>query len=608
MPRPVLIPLRALSLVVSVGLIAASLMPSTAQAAVPVPVIASISAGGSHTCALTTSGGAKCWGENSRGELGDGMWADTRVPVDVRQLTSGVAAISAGGSHTCALTAAGGAKCWGDGRDGALGDSGILTSKLPVDVTGLTGGVAAISAGDAHTCALTTSGGAKCWGDNSEGQLGNGTTTSSSTPVDVTGLTSGVAAISAGEVDTCALTTAGGVKCWGYNRYGQLGDGTTTSRSTPVDVVGLTAGVSAISTVGLHTCALTDTGGAKCWGHNDSGELGDGTTTDSVIPVDVTGLSSGVSAISDGYDHTCALVTAGDLMCWGNNDLGQLGDGTTHSSATPVTISRTKGKLASVSAGYGHTCGVTVSGLVRCWGGNNSGQLGVGTTANSLLPADVFGPTISGIQSSVDTGQSVSSGGLLSIITTWAGTDPYGTIVSYKARVQINGGGWRNLTLTGPLATSVTVLLRPRNFYLFQILATDSSGRSSVWSPEQSFDLLTDQESSAVYVGPWTRQPLAGAWGGAVKYSTALNATATFRFHSSNVVWIGSEGPAYGSADVYVDGVYVTTVDCHAGSTMDRQTLFRIGGLRSQQHKLEIVNLATDGHPRIDIDGFVSGL
>jgi alpha-tubulin suppressor-like RCC1 family protein len=137
---------------------------------------------------------------------------------------------------------------------------------------------------------VTTAGAVKCWGDNTYGELGDGTTTSSTTPVDVVGLGSGVASVSAGWMHTCVVTTAGAVKCWGYNGFGELGDGTTTSSTTPVDVVGLGSGVASVSASSGHACAVTSAGAVKCWGVNDYGALGDGTTTDSTTPVDVVGL------------------------------------------------------------------------------------------------------------------------------------------------------------------------------------------------------------------------------------------------------------------------------------------------------------------------------
>ena len=199
--------------------------------------VQAIATGYNHTCALTASNGVKCWARNSHGQLGDGTYTDRYIPVNVVGLSSGVQAIAAGGTHTCALTAFGGVKCWGYYDYGNYHD---YFPNAPVDLGGLTSGVQAIAAKLWHTCALTNSGGVKCWGFNSFGQLGNGTTTIFYTPpVDVVGLSSGVQAIAAGGLHTCALTASGGVKCWGQNTYGQLGDGTTTDRYTPVDVVGL---------------------------------------------------------------------------------------------------------------------------------------------------------------------------------------------------------------------------------------------------------------------------------------------------------------------------------------------------------------------------------
>ena len=342
--------------------------------------VVAVSAGGYHTCSVTTAGGLKCWGRNSSGQLGDGTYIHRLTPLDVTGLTGGVAAVSAGFVHTCAVTTAGGLKCWGDGFGSA-----------PVDVSGLSVGVSTVSAGRHHTCAVTTAGGVKCWGANSNGQLGDGTTTIRAPPVDTSGLSSGVSTVSAGQSYTCAVITAGGLKCWGSNHYGKLGDGTATDRSTQVDVTGLTSGVAAVSTGSYHTCAVTTTGGLKCWGSNRYGQLGDGTATDRSTQVDVTGLTSGVAAVSTGSFHTCAVTTTGGLKCWGQNRYGQLGDGTTSIRSTPVDVSGLSARVAAVSAGLDHTCAPTTTGGLKCWGLNRYGQLGDGTTSTRATPVDVSG-------------------------------------------------------------------------------------------------------------------------------------------------------------------------------------------------------------------------
>jgi alpha-tubulin suppressor-like RCC1 family protein len=353
--------------------------------------ITALAAGWSHACALTGSGGVKCWGHNGSGQLGDGTTTNHGTPVDVSALTNGVTAVVAGGSHTCAITSTGGVKCWGWNEFGAVGDSTTTNRSTPVDVSGLSSGVVSLVAGQSHTCAMFDDGRVMCWGWNGHGQLSDGTITQHSTPVDVIGLSSGVTALATGRFHTCALTSTGGVKCWGSNLAGQLGDGTTTQRSMPENVNGLTGDITLLVTGESHTCALTSAGGVKCWGSNHSGQLGDGTTTDSTIPVDVSGLSSGVTALATGQMHTCALTSSGGVKCWGYNWAGQLGDGTTTQRNTPVDVNGLTSVVTALEGGWYHTCALIGGGKVKCWGWNGSGQLGDGTTDNRSTPVNVSG-------------------------------------------------------------------------------------------------------------------------------------------------------------------------------------------------------------------------
>jgi alpha-tubulin suppressor-like RCC1 family protein len=369
-------------------------------------------AGGIFSCALTTAGGVECWGAGYWGSLGDGSFATgSGTPVGVTGLSSGVVQITVGYGHACALTVAGAVKCWGANFFGALGNGSVANSATPVNVSGLTSGVAQISAGGYHTCAATTGGGAKCWGYNFEGQLGIGIFQTSPpygslTPVDVSGLTEGVMKISAGGVHTCAVTTGGDARCWGSNSDGQLGDGTFNSSATPIGLSGLTSSMAQISGGWYHTCAVTTGGAAKCWGHNRYGQLGDGTTTTSdpfgiPMPVDVIGLTSGVARISSGNStagHTCAVTIAGGAKCWGYNYDGRLGSGTftpfpPYGVATPVDVSGLTSGVAQISTSAEHTCAMTTAGGAKCWGYNGLGQLGDGTYTDSPVPVDVSGLT-----------------------------------------------------------------------------------------------------------------------------------------------------------------------------------------------------------------------
>jgi alpha-tubulin suppressor-like RCC1 family protein len=395
---------RTLALLLAVLLPSGSLLGLTGMPAASAATLATmLSTGtGDGTCALTIAGGVTCWGSNSFGQLGNGtVGGFSSVPVDVSGLASGVAAVSVGYWSACALTTAGGVKCWGDGQLGDLGNGTLSSSSVPVNVSGLSSGVAAISAGFHGGCALMITGGVKCWGDNGHGQLGNGTTQTRLVPGDVTGLTSGVAQVSQGMDDACALMIDGSVKCWGYNGDGELGNGTTSADVlTPVDVVGLPAPVASISASSYHSCVVTTAGAAMCWGSNLFHQLGNGTNIDSSVPVRVSRLSSGVSSISATPFGTCALTTGGGVKCWGANDRGQLGTGDERYRAVPVDVLGLTGGVAEVSSGTEQTCALTTAGGVRCWGYNGGGDLGDGTTTDRHRPVRVIylpGVEISGL-------------------------------------------------------------------------------------------------------------------------------------------------------------------------------------------------------------------
>ena len=293
-------------------------------------------AGAEHTCGLGFGGSVKCWGTNFAGQLGDGTNVDRNAPVDVVGLGRGVTAIATGSEHTCAVIA-GGVRCWGANFSGQLGDGTNANRNSPVDVSGLSWGVTAIAAGAEHTCAVVA-GGVKCWGANFSGQLGDGTNANHNTPTDVSGPGLPVTALAAGGSHTCALSAGGAVKCWGTNFTGQLGDGSNVGRNAPVDVLGLPRRVTAIAVGGSHTCALSAAGAVSCWGTNSSGQLGDGTRAHRNVPVAVSRLGRGMTAIAAGGEHTCALTDLGAMQCWGANASGQLGDGTNVSRDAPVDV------------------------------------------------------------------------------------------------------------------------------------------------------------------------------------------------------------------------------------------------------------------------------
>jgi alpha-tubulin suppressor-like RCC1 family protein len=353
--------------------------------------ISAMTANGAHTCILTNSGKIKCWGRNDVGELGNGTVSSGSTAKDVVGLLDPIKKVTAGFNHTCAVTDLGTVKCWGQNNYNVLGNTSISGfSATPMDVLNLNSLAKNIDTATTHTCILTNSRDVKCWGFGNYGALGNSNGTTSLTPVDVAGLGENVQKVATGDHHSCALTDYGGVKCWGFNIDGQIGDGSRSNRLSPVDVSGLNASVKEVEAGHWHTCALTNSGGVKCWGFNGYGELGDGTFFTRDTPVDVLGLTSGIQAIALSYSHTCALTTLGQVKCWGYNNSGQVGSGDKLNTPIPTLVGGLEGPAKAIAAGSNHTCALLISDKVQCWGNNFLGQLGNGDGINSLTPVSVL--------------------------------------------------------------------------------------------------------------------------------------------------------------------------------------------------------------------------
>ena len=389
-------------------------VPSTPTSTPPTPTFTALVAGWRHTCGLVSGGTAYCWGQNWYGQLGDGTSgngknsADRTSPVAVNGGLT-YTALVAGEGHTCGLVSGGTAYCWGangyrqlgDGTSGNGTNSADRTSPVAVNVARTF--TAQVARGQ-HTCGLAPGGTAYCWGWNVYSQLGDGTSgngpiaTVRTAPVAVSGGWTFTALVAGGN-HTCGLVSGGTAYCWGYNASGQLGDGTSgTNRTAPVAVSGgLT--FTALVAGDKHTCGLVSGGTAYCWGYNDEGQLGDGTSgngtnsANRTVPVAVSGGLTFTALMAGAY-HTCGLVSGGTAYCWGYNGKGQLGDGTSGNGGnsanrtTPVAVSGGRTFTALV-AGGSHTCGLVSGGTAYCWGENGYGQLGDGTKDDRITPVAV---------------------------------------------------------------------------------------------------------------------------------------------------------------------------------------------------------------------------
>jgi alpha-tubulin suppressor-like RCC1 family protein len=353
--------------------------------------VAAVAAGGSHACALLTDGTARCWGGDAFGELGDGIQQFAQTGVEpVRVALTGITALAAGGYQSCALLADGTVSCWGNNEWGELGSGPrALFDSTPTPVPGLAGLVAIAATGpsreggevnDEYTCVLGAGGQPFCWGEDEEGDLGDGGTADYVlSPVAVPGVT-GATQLALGGSHACALLADHTASCWGTDLL--------TSLSPPTAVAGLSS-VAGLVAGALHTCALLLDGTVSCWGDNTFGQLGTGTTsfTPTAAPgTPVSGLA-GVTAIAAGGDHTCALLGDGTVRCWGSDINGELGDGTIIVQRDAPTRVIGVSAAIAISAGAGLSCALSGDGTVRCWGENDSGQ--VGTESSTGLPTPI---------------------------------------------------------------------------------------------------------------------------------------------------------------------------------------------------------------------------
>lgn len=375
---------------------------STNSIALTVSKASAVAAGNGQTCAIVRNQQPVCWGRNDTGQLGNGQsGTDSTTPYPVTGIPS-AAQLAAGNLFTCALpTGTGTPQCWGANDTGQLGNGSTTSSNVPVPVSGITtataitarGATAGSGAERGHACALTSSATVWCWGRNANGQLGDGTNNDASTPVQVTGLTTATA-VSAGGFHTCAIRSDQTVVCWGFNASGELGNGSNTDSNVPVVVKNL-SGVTSLATGAYHTCAVSG-GNVYCWGRDDRGQLGDGGGSDQNAPEQITlppGSASAKSVVA-GDSYTCALLTDSNVLCWGDNESGQLGDGSTTERDTPTAIDNQLQApsgyqlIQAISAGRDHTCVVLIDQSVRCWGNNNHDGLtdGVGFMADTPAP------------------------------------------------------------------------------------------------------------------------------------------------------------------------------------------------------------------------------
>ena len=526
---------------------------SVASAAGATPT--SVAAGTYHACAVLSDTTVECWGQNSGGANGDGTTTAESLPVSVQNAT-GTAALTgvtqiATANDSCALLGDGTVRCWGGNAYGQLGIGttsgpqscgGQACSPLPVEVKNTDGSgpltnVTQLALGGNDACAVLADTSAVCWGDNMDGQVGN---VNAPLIVDVPVVVkldpsaqplTGIASMSVGGTDACAVLTNGTARCWGYNFFGQVGDGTRQTRGAPTAVMNSSgsaplSGVAQIAVGANVTCALMSDQTVQCWGRNSVGQIGDGTTAfDQLLPTAVvsapgSGGLSGVSRVTAGGDDACALLTDGTVRCWGDNGFLELGDGLvvgpdtcgqSFCGTTPQTVEAGPGQgalsgVSAISTAGLNTCALLNGGAVRCWGHNADMELGDGTTVSRCFPAQVgvVGPAAQA--PTIPTGVTAVRGVGQATVHWALQTGDCGTPVT-SFNVTASPGG-THLTVSGWLSsqwqTSVAFYpLTPGVAYTFTVTATDDVGTSAPSVPSNAVTPLGGPSApTAVTVTP----------------------------------------------------------------------------------------------------------
>lgn len=379
--------------------------------AIPTPtkeasVVKRLALGATHTCVINSDAEVLCWGDNEWGQLGDGTTESNLIPTLLSGLGSGAIAIASEELYTCALTNDGKVFCWGGNEMGDITYPPLDSRLTPTPIGGLPTNIVDLAVGRAHACALDADGSIICWGKNDKGQLGDGTTTDSTVPMHVVDAPDNIISIDAGYANTCALTSDGNVYCWGDNKLGQIGDGTLEPRLTPTLATRLPGNIAAITVQQDHSCALSENGAVYCWGLSLFGEAEEINTNDDPKVSPVEGLPKDIIAITAGGTHNCALTGGDNIYCWGNNMMNQLGDSTDLVSQLdvasdewkesikkpPVQVINLPYDIVLVAAGLAHTCALTESEEIFCWGWNAGRQLGDRTTMTRPTPTRVLLP------------------------------------------------------------------------------------------------------------------------------------------------------------------------------------------------------------------------